>query len=329
MRAAVLGQTAELSIRDLPDPVPEPGEVVITMTLAGVCGTDYSLYQGKFDVPLPVVPGHEGIGIVKEIGPGVSNVNVGQRVVIQPNFACWECDLCKSGMDNICSRKVRLGIDSNGVFAQYVKVPSRYVWPVPEGLDDRIAAMAEPLAVAAHAMKILPPSEGDRILIIGAGVIGLLTLLLAKLELADVTISDLLDEHLSLAQEMGADRTIRVGGDKELKPASFDLIYETSGAPSGLADAIGLAAPGGKIALLGLPGHDSPVSTSQIVRKELSIKGSMIYTDEFPGVLELLQSGKIDPSPLISGVIELDDLDNAIKNFNAPDRFKVLVSFEE
>lgn len=326
MKAAVLNNTADLSIQDLPDPVPESGEVVIAITLAGVCGTDYSLYQGKFDVPLPVVPGHEGMGIVKEIGPGVSNVVVGQRVVIQPNFPCWGCDTCGSGMDNICSEKVRLGLDTNGVFAQYVKVPSRYAWPVPEGVDDKTAAMAEPLAVAAHAVKILPPSKADRILIIGAGVIGLLTLLLAKIEGAQVTVSDILTEHLLLAGEMGADATFQVGDDKELEPSSFDLIYETSGTPSGLADAIEVSAPGGRIALLGLPGHDYPVSTSQIVRKELSISGSMIYTDEFPGVLELLQTGRVDPSPLISDLIGLDDLDDAIKNFNAPDRYKVLVS---
>ena len=326
MRAAVLEQTTELTIRDLPDPVPEAGEVVIAVTLAGVCGTDYSLYNGKFGVPLPIVPGHEGIGVVKEAGPDVSNVAVGQRVVIQPNFACWTCDLCSSKLDNICLEKVRLGIDVNGVFAQYVKVPARYAWPVPEGLDDRTAALTEPLAVPAHGVKVLPPSEGDRVLIIGAGVIGLMTLLLAKLEGANVTVSDLLTEHLSLAEKMGADSAFRVGDEQKPDPSSFDIIYETSGAPSGLADAVGLAAPGGRIALLGLPGHDHRVSTTQIVRKELSVVGSMIYTDEFPGVLELLQNRRIDPSPLISDVIGLEDLDDAITNFNAPDRFKVLVS---
>ena len=326
MRAAVLDRIADLSIRDLPDPIPESGEVVIAVTLAGVCGTDYSLYHGKFGVPLPVVPGHEGMGTVREVGSGVSNVTVRQRVVIQPNFACWKCDLCHSELDNICHEKVRLGIDTNGVFAQYVKVPSRYVWPVPDSIDDRTAALTEPLAVAAHGVKILPPAKGDRVLIIGAGVIGLLTLLLVKLEGADLTVSDLLTEHLSLAKKMGASATFQVGGDRELEPASFDLIYETSGAPSGLADSIGLAVPGGRIALLGLPGPDYPVSTTQIVRKELSIVGSMIYTNEFPGVLEVLESGRIDPTPLISDEIGLEDLDNVIKNFNMPDRFKVLVS---
>ncbi|MDF1535226.1 MAG: alcohol dehydrogenase catalytic domain-containing protein [bacterium] len=326
MRAAVLNNTADLSVVDLPDPVPGSGEVLIAVTLAGICGTDYSLYKGKFDVPLPVIPGHEGIGIVKEVGPNVSKVTAGQRVVIQPNFSCWDCELCNSGMDNICSEKIRLGIDANGMFAQYVKVPSRYVWTVPESLDDQTAVLTEPLAVAAHGVKILPPADGDRVMIIGGGVIGLMTLLLAKLAGAEVGVSDLLGEHLSLASEMGADSTFLVGGEKEPEPSSFDLIYETSGAAVGLADAIGLAAPGGRIALLGLPGPDHPVSTTQIVRKELSINGSMIYTDEFPGVLELLESRQIDPTPLISDVIGLEELDSAIKNFHAPDRLKVLVT---
>jgi 2-desacetyl-2-hydroxyethyl bacteriochlorophyllide A dehydrogenase len=326
MKAALLNKTADLSVVELPDPVPGSGEVVIAIILAGVCGTDYSLYYGKIDVPLPVVPGHEGIGIIKEIGPDVSNVAVGQRVVIQPNFSCWECDLCNIGMDNICSEKVRLGIDTDGVFAQYVKVPAGYVWPVPEVIDDRTAALTEPLAVAAHAVKLLPPAKGDRILIIGAGVIGLMTLLLSQIEGVDLTVSDILEDHLSLAGKMGADRTILVGGEKELESSSFDLIYETSGAPSGLTDAVELAAPGGRIALLGLPGADYPVHSSPIVRKELSIAGSMIYTDEYPAVIELLETGHIDPSPLISSVIGLDELEDSIKNFNAPDRFKILVS---
>ena len=326
MRAAVLNNTAVLTVHDLPDPVPEPEEVVVAVTLAGLCGTDHSLYHGKFAVPLPVVPGHEGLGIVKEVGSGVTNITAGQRVVIQPNFSCWNCDLCRSGMDNICTRKIRLGIDTNGVFAQYVKVPARYAWPVPEGIDDRTAVLTEPLAVAAHGVKILPPAEGDRVLVIGAGVIGIMTLLLVKLEGVDPTISDILAEHLSMAKKMGADNTFKVGGHEKLEPSSFDLVYETSGAPSGFADAVELAAPGGRIALLGLPGTEHPVSTTQIVRKELSIVGSMIYSDEFPGVLDLLKTGRIDPTPLISDVIGLEGIDSAIRNFNDPSRLKVLVS---
>ena len=326
MKAAVLVDTEELTVLEIPEPVPGPEEVVIMITMAGVCGTDYSLYKGKFDVPLPVVPGHEGIGIVKETGSEVSSLNTGQRVVIQPNFACWDCELCSSGMDNICVNKVRLGIDINGVFAEYVKVPARYAWPIPDKLEDRTAVCAEPLAVAAHSVKILPPSEGDRVLVIGAGVIGLMTLLLAKLKGAVVTVSDLLDDHLSLADKMGADGVWNADNGDTTEPSSFDLIYETSGAASGLADAIELAAPGGRIALLGLPGSEFPVFSTPIVRKELTIAGSMIYTDEFPEVLDLLANGRVDPTPLISDVIGLDSLNRAIRNFTAPDRFKVLVS---
>ena len=326
MRAAVLDSPTHLTVREIPDPEPGPNEVVVAVSLAGICGTDYSLYQGKFDVPFPVVPGHEGMGVVKEIGPGVANVSEGQRVVIQPNFPCGRCPLCYESRGNVCAEKVRLGLDIDGVFAQYVKVPADYVWPIPDGLDDRTAALAEPLAVAVHSLKLVPPTDGDRILIVGAGVIGLLTLLLVNLEGADLAISDLLEQRLSFAKRLGAGRSFRVGGDRRPEPASFDLIYETSGGASAFSDAVDLAAPGGRIALLGLPGQDHPVSTSQIVRKELAVTGSMIYTDEFPEVIEMLNSRRVDPAPLISDVITLDSLDQAIKAFHSPDRIKVLVS---
>jgi 2-desacetyl-2-hydroxyethyl bacteriochlorophyllide A dehydrogenase len=326
MNACVLVAPRKIEVKDWIDPEPGKGEVLLRITLAGICGTDYSVYSGKFDVPLPVVPGHEGVGVVEKLGPGVSDLTPGQRVVIQPNFPCMDCTLCHSGLGNICGEKVRLGIDTDGIFAEYARVPADYVWPVPDDLGDRIAVFTEPLAVAAHGIKIMPPAEGDQVLVIGVGVIGLLTLQLAALDGVETTASDLLDERLAVARSIGADHAVRADKGKGLEPSSFNLIYETSGAPSALAEAIELVAPGGRIALLGLPADEHPVSTTQIVRKELTIVGSMIYTDEFPQVIELLGSGRIDTEPLISDVIGLDDVDNAIRTFNSPDRIKALIS---
>ena len=327
MRAAVLVAPRQLKVmEDRNPPQPEPGEVLVRVTLAGICGTDHSLYEGRFDVPLPVIPGHEGIGVVEKLGSSVSEVAVGQRVAIQPNFPCRTCEVCRSGYENVCPEKVRLGLDVDGVLAQYVKVPAEYTWPIPEDLEDRVAVLTEPLAVAAHAVKLLPPKEGDRLLVLGAGVIGLLTLQLAVLEGANATASDLLAERLSLAERFGAARTFRVREGDELEPSSFDLIYETSGARSGLAEAVRLAAPGGRIALLGLPGEDHPVSAAQIVRKELSVAGSMIYTDEFPQVMDLLRKGKIETGPFTGDVITMNEVDHALQTFNEPDRVKTLVT---
>ena len=326
MKACVLYAPRNLVVKDRPIPEPAQGEVLCRITLAGTCGTDYSLYSGKFDVPLPVIPGHEGIGVVEKLGPGVTDVSIGQRVVIQPNFPCRECVLCSSGLDNVCPDKVRLGLDTDGVFAEYTRVPANYVWSIPDGLEDKVAVFTEPVAVAVHGLRVMPAAEGDRVLILGAGVIGLLTLQLAVLAGAQVTASDLLDERLAIAANTGASHTARADKEGGLEPSSFDLIYETSGAPGALADAIELATPGGRIALLGLPADEHPVSTTQIVRKELRIAGSMIYTDEFPYVLDLLSAGKIDTAPLTTGITGLDGVGEALEMFHSPDRVKVLVS---
>ena len=326
MKACELVALRKIEVKDLPIPEPGEGEVLLRLILAGICGTDYSVYSGKLEVPLPLIPGHEGVGVVEKLGPGVSGVAVGQRVVIQPNFPCRECALCRSGRDNVCLEKVRLGLDTDGVFAEYTRVPASYVWPIPDDLDDRVAVFTEPIAVAAHGIRVIPPIRGDRILILGAGVIGLLTLQLVAQEGVETTAYDLTEERLDLARATGAVRTVKADEGEGLEPSSFDLIYETSGAPGALADAIRFASPGGRIALLGLPVGEFPVSTSQIVRKELRIAGSMIYTEEFPYVLDLLSAGKIDTAPLTTGVIGLDEVGDALEMFHSPDRVKVLVS---
>ena len=326
MRAAVLVESGKIQIKDVQLPEPGPGEVLIKVMLAGICGSDHSLYNGKFDVSLPVIPGHEAIGRIEKLGPGVSGLEVGQRITIQPNFACHQCSLCRAGHENICSAKIRLGLDTDGVFAEYAKVPADYVWPVSQGLEDAVAVFAEPLAVAAHAIKTMAPRKGDRTLIFGAGVIGLLTLQLAALKGAQVSACDLNQTRLALAKRLGAADVIDTSDQTASVSNSFDLIYETSGAASALAQAIQLAAPGGKIVILGLPGKEHPVSPDLIVRKELQIMGSMIYTDEFPEVINLLKSGRLQTEPLISEKIPLDELDRALSEFGAPNRVKMLVT---
>ena len=326
MKAAVLVEPRKIEIKNVSPPEPGPDEVLIRIILAGICGSDYSLYNGKFDVPLPVIPGHEAVGRIEKLGPGVSGLAIGQRITIQPNFSCHDCTLCRSGHQNICPAKIRLGVDTDGVFAEYAKVPARYVWPIPDGLKDEVAVFAEPLAAVAHALKIMAPRKGDRTLILGAGVMGLLALQLAALNGAEVSACDLNQTRLALTKRLGAAHVIDASQPTTYVSNTFDLIYETSGADSALAQAIQLAAPGGKIVVLGLPGKEHPVSTVLIVRKELQIMGSMIYTDEFPQVLNLLKSGQLQTEPLISEKLPLQDLDRALSEFSAPNRVKMLVT---
>ena len=326
MRAAVLVEQGKIEVKNVQPPEPGPGDVLVRVIVAGVCGSDHTLYHGRFGVPFPVIPGHEASGRIEKLGPGVSGLAVGQRVTIQPNLSCFKCELCLSGHQNICPAKRRLGVDTDGVFAEYVKVPANRLWSLPEGLEDEVAVFAEPLATAVHALKIMAPQKGDRALILGAGVMGLMILQLAALKGAEITACDLNEKRLSLAKKLGAAHVIDAKDQTEPFHNSFDLIYETSGAGAALAQAIHFAAPLGKIVVLGLPGKEHAVSADLIVRKELHILGSMIYTDEFPQALELLKSGRLQTHPLISAKLSLQEIDRALSEFSAPSRVKMLVT---
>ena len=325
MKAALLIEPRKLVIKDVPKPEPGPKEVLIRVLLGGICGSDHTLYHGRFGVPLPVIPGHEAIGRIEEIGDGVSGLAVGQRVTIQPNFSCGSCALCQAGHKNICPSKIRLGVDTNGVFAEYTVVPADYAWPVPDGIDDEVAVFTEPLAVTVHAMKIWAPQKGDQTLVFGAGIMGLLALQLAAAKGAEVTACDIVESRLEMAKQLGAFRIIGTKEPVESFYGAFDVIYETSGAAGALDQVIRLAAPRGKIVILSLPGKDHPVPTDLIVRKELQIMGSLIYTNEFPESMDILKSGKIKTDLLNTGKLPLNELDNALREFASPERMKMLV----
>lgn len=325
MKAAVIEDIGRVGVDEVEIPVPGVNEVRIAVRLGGICGSDSSMYHGKLSAPLPVIPGHEAVGVVEQIGAGVTLFKVGQRVTIHPNYACGECDLCRRGLPNICRGKIRLGVDTNGVFAEYVVVPEKALYPLPDSLSDAVAVFTEPLAVACHGLKQAPLSPHQSVLVFGAGVLGQLILQLARRECTGITVCDLIESRLQLAHRMGAERII---GDQQELTASqgqYDVIFETSGAPSALEQAIGLAAPGGTIVVLGLPGIDHKVPTVSIVRKQLTIKGSMIYTDEFPECIRLLEQGAIATEPLISSQVSLEELADSLERFNAPERMKTLV----
>lgn len=325
MKAAVLVEPQNLTVQEVTTPIPGPKEVLIKIALAGICGSDHTLFHGKFGVPLPVIPGHEAIGRIEKTGSSVSGLTVGQRVTIQPNFSCGTCPLCLAGRKNICPSKIRLGIDTHGVFAEYAVVPADYVWPVPNELADEVAVFSEPLAVIVHAMRVWAPQKGHRTLVFGAGVMGLLALQMAAVKEADVTACDLAENRLAIAKQLGASQTIGPGESLESFYNSFDVIYETSGAPLALNQVVKLAAPRGKIVLLGLPGKEHPVSTDSIVRKELQIMGSLIYTDEFPESINLLKTGRIQTGLLNTGKLSLEEIGGGLRNFASSERLKVLV----
>jgi 2-desacetyl-2-hydroxyethyl bacteriochlorophyllide A dehydrogenase len=328
MKAALLVEPGKIEIREVPTPVPGEGDVLIKIVLAGVCGTDYALYSGEIRGRLPLIPGHEAVGEITALGTGVKDLTVGQRVTIQPNFPCGKCEPCREGRGNVCLQKVRLGLDVHGVFAQYVAVPHLFVWPLPEGLPYETAVFAEPLAVALHGVKRNPPRPGDRVLVYGTGIIGLLSIQLSLLRGGRVSAYDISEPRLAIARKLGATQTLSSVAELEKGFGSFHVVYETSGTTEALAQAVKLCAPAGRIVMTGLPATDFPVPAVQIVRKELSIFGSMIYTDEFPEVLELLRRQEIKVEALRSTTYPLDDAAHAFEEFRSPGRIKTLIRID-
>jgi len=322
MKAALLTSPERLEISDIPAPLPQAGEVLIKVAVAGLCGSDYSKYLGQLGGPYGIVPGHEATGTVVEVGPGVPGDLLGRRVAIQPNFPCGTCEICRSGRGNVCPQKVRLGIDVNGVFAQYVSVPYRYVWPLPHELSDACGVLVEPLSVALHGFNKSLPLPGQKVLVYGAGVIGLLFVRLAALSGAWVSALDPSGHRLAVAGELGASKTFNALSETDGEMNTFQVIYEASGVSFALAQIISLAAPGGKIVLTGLPKEDCTIAAGMLVRKELSIQGSMIYTDEFRPAINLLAEGLIKTELFISSLIPLERLPGAIADFRSPSRIK-------
>jgi len=325
MKSAVLVEPQKIKIQETPNPEPKAGEVVVQPTLAGVCGSDYSLYKGKFKVPLPVIPGHEAVGKVVRAGQVASNLTPGLRVAIQPNFPCRICPVCRAGHENVCTAKIRLGIDIPGVFAQEVSVPADYVWPLPDELDDEVAVFVEPLAVAMHGINLAKPEPGQKVLIIGSGVIGSLALQLAVNCGAEVTACDIEGARLEMAKKLGATEVFNAYSRDAFAVNKFDLVVEASGSPSALSQAVELAAPGGNVILIGLPGQEHSLLSDLIVRKGLKIYGSMIYINEFPEAINALKAGRIQTQPLISHRLKLENLEQKIIDFYTPDRIKMIV----
>ena len=326
MRAAVLEQPGTIATSaNVEKPTIQKNEVLVSVSLSGVCGSDHSIFKGKYDNPFPIIPGHEAVGIIEEVGAQVARFKTGDKVIIHPNYSCGECHMCRKGLKNICINKVRVGIDINGVFADYIAVPEKALYRVPDTLADEIAVFAEPLAVCAHGVQMTVLKPNDRILVFGAGVIGQLTLQLARQHTDKVYACDLIDFRLNIARQFGALEGISSQHRLAELRDSFDVVFETSGANIGLEQAIQLAAPKGTIVMLGVSAAPSPLATDKIVRKELQIKGSMIYSGEIPTCIDLLNRGVIDTTPLLSSVIELDQLQEVLDNFSAPERLKTLI----
>ncbi len=318
MRAALLHGPRDLRVEAVPAPAITADEVLVRVSAAGLCGTDYRIWSGDRSVAYPRVMGHEFLGVVAATGSAVSKVRAGERVVVEPNFSCGRCPLCLEGNRNLCLSRTAVGIDVDGGFAELARVPGRCCWPVPAGLGDDDVLLCEPLAVVARAVGRGAPRAGESAAVVGVGTLGLLAVQVLRARGARVLAVGRTARRFALARDLGAEATALVGdGDLPGTARTFssregvDLVVETAGTAEAVTHALALVRPGGRVVLTGLPHEPTPVEFFSIVRGEVTILGSMIYRDEFPEALGLLAGGQVTTRPLITHRFGLDAIGEA------------------
>lgn len=318
MKAAILHGPRDLRVETTGEPRPEPGEVVVRISAAGLCGTDYEIWSGARPVAYPRVMGHELVGRVETVASDVTRVRAGDSVVVEPNYSCGQCPLCREGNRNLCLSRTTIGINRDGGFAELVRVPARCCWRADAGATTDALLLAEPLAVVVRAVGRGEPKPGETAAIVGAGTLGLLTLQVLRARGVRVMVVSRSRRRFALASALGAEALHATGDGPPADAAGrfsgregVDLVVETAGTPEAVTLALALVRPGGRIVLTGLPHEPTPVSFFSVVRREVTLTGSMIYQDEFPEALELVTSGAVKTGPLITHRFALDRIAEA------------------
>ena len=332
MIAAVLRGPRSLALTAVPAPTPGPTDAVIRVSAAGLCGTDYRIWTGERPVRYPLVMGHEFVGTVTAVGSAVTNISVGQAVAVEPNYSCGVCALCREGNRNLCLSRVAVGIDVDGGFAEKATVPARCCWPAPPGLPTERLLMVEPLAVVVRAAGRAAPVAGETAAVLGLGSLGLLAVQVLRARGCRVLAVARSTRRLALAREVGAEAVALSGADDDTAAArrfsgreGVDLVIETAGTASAVEQAVNLCRPGGRVVLTGLPHEATALNFFWVVRRELKIIGSMIYQDEFPEAMRLLETGAVRTDRLLSQTFPLERIDDAFQAHRSPDSIKVAV----
>ncbi len=318
MKALVLEAYNRLRCTDVPDPAPGPTEVLVRVAACGICGSDVHGMDGSTGRRRPpVIMGHEAAGTIVAIGDDVSDWHTGDRVTFDSTISCGRCDFCRQGRVNLCEDRRVLGVSCeeyrcDGAMAEYVVVPQRILYRLPEGLSFEAAAMVEPLSVAVHAVERLRPHLGETAVVVGAGVIGLLAVqALRAAGCPRVLAVDVDDSRLRMAERLGAEVGLNAGEAgvreriHEWSDGGVDVAVEAVGLSPTVNLAVSAVRKGGALALVGnvAPQVDWPLQA--IVTRELSVYGSCASAGEYPACLDLLADGAVNVEPLISEMVPL------------------------
>ncbi len=323
MQAVVIHAAGDLRVEERPDPALGPRDVLVRVRAGGICGSDLHYFQhggfGAVRLREPMVLGHEIAGEVTEVGPEATLVRPGDHVAVNPSLPCGHCRFCLAGQPNHCLDMRFYGSAMRtphvqGGFRERLACHESQAVVLPPGLAFTSAAFAEPLAVCLHAARQAGSLQGARVLVSGTGPIGALLVLVARHAGArEVVATDLLDAPLALARQIGADHTVNLRDDPAgLNPYKadkgvFDVVLEASGSPAAVAGGLQVARPGATVVQVGLGGGEATIPLNTVVAKEIALRGTFRFHEEFAWAAGFIASGAIDVTPLLTAVLPLRD----------------------
>jgi len=319
MKALVLEEYNRFSYRDVPDPEPAAGEALVEVAACGICGSDVHGMDGSTGRRIPpIVMGHEAAGVIAALGPGVSGWETGEPVTFDSTVYCGTCWHCRRGEINLCDNRRVLGVSCDeyrrdGAFARYVAVPQHILYRLPDGVGFAQAAMVEALSIAAHGVHRLSPRLGDSVLVVGAGIIGLLVIQVLKVAGCGLVAAvDVAPERLELARRLGADlgldpgrEDVRAGLLEATGGRGADGAVEAVGNTSAIRTAVAGVRKGGTLALIGNLSSSVELPLQSVVTREISVNGSCASRGEYPAALDMIARKAIDVDALISATAPL------------------------
>jgi L-iditol 2-dehydrogenase len=336
MKSVRLEAVERLHLRETARPKPGPDELLVRVEASGICGTDRHLFLGEFPSRPPVTLGHEFCGIVEDLGGDVEGFRAGMRITGDPNIVCGRCAQCQAGRINLCRNLRAIGIHRDGALAEYVIVPHKQAYELPLSLKATHGAFCEPLACCLHGIDVANIQAGSSVIVLGGGVIGLLTVQLARLAGATrVVLSTRQDAKRRLAEAVGATASVdpsagdliaRVTGPDGLLPGGADVVIECAGVAETVEQSFQLARPGGTVVILGVMprGVKVQVEPFDILFRELKVFGSFINPFTHKRAADLVSSGAIELDRLISREVGLDEVPGIIAKPAGPGEVKVL-----
>lgn len=320
-RAAIMYGTHDIRLEEVPVPELGPKEVLVEIEAVGVCGSDVHYYEegriGSFVVREPLILGHESMGTIIALGEEVAKHEVGERVTLEPGVPDGTCRECRAGRYNLCPNVQFFATPPvNGAFTNYVNIHEDFAFTLPDDLSDNAGALMEPLSVGIWACRKARIEAGDHVLVTGAGPIGMLAMQVALAQGATgVTITDVSQERLEIAEKTGATRTLNVSGEPLADvDVEVDALIECSGNQAALNDGIRCIRPAGVAVVVGMgPGEATSIPLAFIQNREITLTGTFRYANTYPAAIELAATGRVDVDAIVTSHYRLEDTEEALR----------------